>query len=180
MLADPGSAGAVARTALAPLIEAQRPHFDFQGQALGCRYPQPLEAPSTVVPDVVDYVPSAEVGARGPHAWLDGSSGLVSTCDLTRRGFALLTLAEAAAPWLAAIGSMRSATPVPVEVFPVGAAGSPAGCLSDVHGSVRELYGLRGRSAILLRPDGHVQAHLNGIDLHQELARGLADISVPR
>jgi hypothetical protein len=177
VLADPGPAGSSARAVLAPRIEAQRPHFDFQGQALGFRYPGPLSAAATVVPDVVTYIPSADVGARGPHAWLDDSRGRVSTCDLTRSGFALLTLAAGAAQWAPAAGRVRSAARVPIEVFPVAAAGSLPGPWQDCTGAVAELYGLRGMAAVLLRPDGHVQARLDGAAAHDELERAVRDVT---
>jgi 2-polyprenyl-6-methoxyphenol hydroxylase-like FAD-dependent oxidoreductase len=176
-LTDPGRAGQDARAALTPLIEAQRPHFDFQGQALGFRYPHPLSAGAPVVPDVVSYVPSADVGARGPHAWLESPDGRISTCDLTRGSFALVTLAAAAAVWVSAAGRLRSMTRLPLEVYPVTAAGSRPGPLRDLSGIVADLYRLQDKVAVLLRPDGHVQARLDGTDADAELARAVLDIA---
>jgi 2-polyprenyl-6-methoxyphenol hydroxylase-like FAD-dependent oxidoreductase len=178
-LASDGPDGEAARAALAPLIAAHRPHFDFQGQALGFRYPRPGARAAPAVADVVDYVPAAEPGARAPHAWLDAPDGRISTLDLTRSGFALLAGAETADRWAAAVGRLRLATGLPVgvtAVTPAGAARRP-GHMEDALGAAGQLYGLRDGAAVLIRPDGHVQDRLAGADPDGELERALADIA---
>ncbi|WNI26480.1 FAD-dependent oxidoreductase [Streptomyces sp. ITFR-16] len=148
-------------------IEQHRPHFDFEGQALGFSYaPGPGEP---VVQDVVTYEPTARAGHRAPHAWLDVDGDRISTTDLNRTGFALLTGA-AGAVW------QRVAQEVPALVgLPLTAAvitrDGPG--LRDTGGAFADRYALRGPEAVLVRPDGHVLARLPGVAPRQELRQAV-------
>jgi 2-polyprenyl-6-methoxyphenol hydroxylase-like FAD-dependent oxidoreductase len=122
-LADPGETGDAARRKLLPLIDEQRPHFDYPGQALGFRY-----GTEPVVEDIVEYHPRFEAGARVPHHWLDDRHEL-STCDVGADGFALLTTGSWPTP--------RTAVPlrvVPVDFLPGGTAAlvRPDGHLAEL------------------------------------------------
>lgn len=173
-LASTGPAGSAARAAFAAEIERHRPHFDFQGQALGYRYAQDGKP---VVDHVIDYVPAAEVGARAPHMWVDTPHGRVSTCDLTSTGFTLLTVPSAASAWLAAQRQLDLSDRVPLEVVAIAPDDSPHTVLREVSGSFRDAYSLDAAGAVLVRPDGHVAARLPGIDpcfeLHQAIKQVL-------
>jgi hypothetical protein len=183
VLGEPGAAGAAgaagdaARASLAPAIERQRPHFDFQGQALGFRYPPPggptRDKPVPPVADVVIYTPAARVGMRGPHGWLERGETRLSPADLSRDGFALLAAAGSAPAWSHVVDRVRLTVPAPIVCFPI-ATGPVPGALLDPTGGVVEVYGLHGQAAVLLRPDGHVAARLPGADPEDELRQALA------
>ncbi|MDJ0383505.1 FAD-dependent oxidoreductase [Streptomyces sp. G-G2] len=148
-------------------IEQHRPHFDFEGQALGFTYaPGPGEP---VVQDVVTYQPTARAGHRAPHAWLDRAGDRISTTDLNRNGFALLTGAEGAV-WQQVAQETPTVVGLPLTAAVITADGPP---LRDVTGAFAESYALRGPEAVLVRPDGHVLARLPGIAPRQELRQAV-------
>ena len=152
-------------TALSNEIERQRPHFDFSGQALGFRY-----GFDPVVAEVVAYSPAVAPGARAPHFWLDSGQGRVSTLDLTATTFGLFTGYAAAAEWGDAAGYVTVVGSVPLAHYAVTERDRPgAGSLSDPTGAMLAAYGLEGRTAVLVRPDGHTCAVLPGVDAHREL-----------
>ncbi|WP_024804182.1 FAD-dependent monooxygenase [Nocardia sp. BMG51109] len=153
-----------ARRELATGIEAQRPHFDFSGQALGFRY-----GATTVVKDVVNYLPCVEPGCRAPHFWLRRADRtLVSTLDLPGTEFAVVAGTAAAEIWLDAVGYVRLMNTVPVQAVIVGTADDDAE-LTDDSGRMLGAYRLRDGGAVLLRPDAHVAAVLPGVDPYSEL-----------
>ncbi|MFI5781310.1 FAD-dependent oxidoreductase [Nocardia sp. NPDC051570] len=152
-------------------IEAQRPHFDYYGQALGFRY-----GAATAVESVIDYRPRAEIGCRAPHYWLRDDTGeLVSTLDLADHVFALVCGWAAAEAWADAVGYVHLMNTVPVTAVAVrtadAAAPAPRGAalLTDPTGEMVTAYELTGRSAVLIRPDGHIAAVLTGADPYNEL-----------
>jgi 2-polyprenyl-6-methoxyphenol hydroxylase-like FAD-dependent oxidoreductase len=144
-------------------IEQHRPHFDFEGQTLGFSYaPAPGEP---VVKDVVTYVPTAEAGHRAPHAWLEGAGERISTTDLARTGFALLTGAGGTR-WQDAAQEAGTFLGLPLTAAVITADGPG---LRDVTGAFADSYALNGAQAVLVRPDGHVLARLPGLAPSQEL-----------
>jgi 2-polyprenyl-6-methoxyphenol hydroxylase-like FAD-dependent oxidoreductase len=144
-------------------IEQHRPHFDFEGQTLGFSYaPGPGEP---VVKDVVTYVPTAEAGHRAPHAWLEGAGERISTTDLARTGFALLTGAGGTC-WQDAAQEAKTFLGLPLTAAVITADGPG---LRDVTGAFADSYALQGAQAVLVRPDGHVLARLPGARPRQEL-----------
>jgi 2-polyprenyl-6-methoxyphenol hydroxylase-like FAD-dependent oxidoreductase len=148
-------------------IEQHRPHFDFEGQTLGFTYaPGPGEP---VVQDIVSYVPTARAGHRAPHAWLDRAGDRISTIDLTRTGFALLTGAEGAV-WQQAAQETPTIAGLPLTAAVITADGPQ---LRDVTGAFADSYALHGPEAVLVRPDGHVLARLPGIAPRQELRQAV-------
>jgi 2-polyprenyl-6-methoxyphenol hydroxylase-like FAD-dependent oxidoreductase len=151
--------------ALSGEIESQRAHFDFSGQALGFRY-----GSDPVVTDVVTYSPEVVPGARAPHFWLDREGRRVSTLDLTTTSFGLFTGTVAAAEWADAAGYVSVVGSVPLSHYAVGDRARPsATAMSDPTGGMLEAYGITGRAAVLVRPDGHTCAVLPGADPHFEL-----------
>jgi 2-polyprenyl-6-methoxyphenol hydroxylase-like FAD-dependent oxidoreductase len=143
-------------------IEQHRPHFDFEGQTLGFTYaPGPGEP---VVQDIVTYRPTAQAGHRAPHAWLDRAGDRISTTDLARTGFALLTGA-AGAVW----ERVAQETPTFMGLPLTAAVITADGPVRDVAGTFADTYALHGPEAVLVRPDGHVLARLPGVAPRQEL-----------
>ncbi|MET3984581.1 FAD-dependent oxidoreductase [Streptomyces sp. PvR034] len=152
-------------------IEQHRPHFDFEGQALGFTYaPGPGEP---VVQDIVTYRPTARAGHRAPHAWLDRDGDRISTTDLNRSGFSLLTGAKGAV-WQDVAREAATFLGLPLTAAVIAADGPH---LRDVTGAFADVYALEGPEAVLVRPDGHVLARLPGIAPRQEL-RQAADRTV--
>lgn len=138
-----------ARALLGPLIEGQRPHFDYPGQALGFRYRTP------VVEDIVHYRPMFAPGARMPHHWLDPARE-ATTCDLAAGEFVVFTDESTARHWTAALPGR-----VPVRVRTFAGADRP----------------IAPNAAVLVRPDGHIVAALPGTDPAAELAAAIAEAS---
>ncbi|MFD5080589.1 FAD-dependent oxidoreductase [Streptomyces sp. NPDC058371] len=152
-------------------IEQHRPHFDFEGQTLGFTYaPGPGEP---VVQDVVTYSPTAQAGHRAPHAWLEGAGERISTTDLARTGFALLTGAQGAL-WQQVAQESGTFLGLPLTAAVITTDGPR---LRDVTGAFADSYALQGTEAVLVRPDGHVLARLPGVAPRQEL-RQAADRAV--
>ncbi|MFE7358284.1 FAD-dependent monooxygenase [Streptomyces sp. NPDC057543] len=148
-------------------IEEHRPHFDFEGQTLGFTYaPGPGEP---VVQDVVTYRPTAQAGHRAPHAWLDRAGDRISTTDLSRTGFALLTGAEGAV-WQQVVKETPTFMGLPLTAAVITTDGPQ---LRDVSGAFADSYALHGAEAVLVRPDGHVLARLPGVAPQQELRQAV-------
>ena len=85
----------------------------------------------------LSFSPSAQPGARAPHAWLEDGA---STLDLFGTGFALLRLGAEAPD----TGALRHAA---------ARAGVPVSETSIADPALADLY---GAALILVRPDGHV------------------------
>ncbi|MFF4489949.1 FAD-dependent oxidoreductase [Streptomyces sp. NPDC001544] len=154
-------------TEFARNIEQHRPHFDFEGQALGFTYaPGPGEP---VVQNIVTYLPTAQPGHRAPHTWLDRAGDRISTTDLARTGFALLTGA-AGAVWQQVAHDRPTVLGLPLTAAVITADGPQ---LRDVNGAFADIYALHGPEAVLVRPDGHVLARLPGVAPRQELRQAV-------
>jgi 2,4-dichlorophenol 6-monooxygenase len=129
----------------------QADHFDMLGLQLGYVYGEGAVARDGSAPPVLaspgDYVPSAQPGARLPHAWLDGDSGRVSSLDLVRiDGFTLFSWDEHAR-WAEAVGAIES---IPMKHVRIQL---------DVQApddGWREVCGIGPGGALLVRPDQHV------------------------
>ncbi len=142
-LAGPGGLDAAleepaARARLAPLIEAQREHFDSFGLQLGFSY----GADRDWVNCVADYRPSIAPGARAPHAWVRIDGKLASTLDLL--SLDRFTLITADPSWRGFDYGAPAAVKVVGEDF------------YDSEGGWARLAPLADGVALLVRPDGHV------------------------
>ena len=128
--------------------------WESTGLQLGYRYDgSPIIVPDGSPTDPVvmsDYVPSAQPGARAPHAWLqDGRS----TLDLFGAGFTLLQFTpEADGEKLLGIQN------VPISIILINDA------------AIHDLY---AADLVLVRPDGHVAWRGNNLP---EDVEGLIDI----
>ena len=134
------------RERAAVAIARQGPHYRSWGADLGGSYlggavvtdgkPHPPQDPEF-------YTPTALVGGRLPHAWLDEGGTRQSTLDLIRNDRpTLMTPAAAESQWAAV---------APADVAVVAIA-DPAIC--DL------LWGEGTDHAFLVRPDHHIAAHL--------------------
>jgi hypothetical protein len=147
-IADPGNADRIATG-----VQAQATHFDMLGLQLGYVYADGALArdgePPEAVTDPSVFEPTAEVGSRLPHGWLEDGR---STLDLVHSdGMTLLTLG-AHDRWADAV----AATPVPVHHLRLGV---------DVE--VGEAWQARCRlhdgGALLVRPDQHIAWRCDGL-----------------
>lgn len=138
-LADPEK-----RDAIAAGVDAQATHFDMLGLQLGYVYETAVN-PGRPVPlcesDPTPFVPSGEIGARLPHAWLtDGRS----TLDLVDTKLMTLISFGKHDEWAAAIGDSTHMAQVRV------------GTDAEVGDEWRETCGVGADGAIVVRPDQHI------------------------
>jgi len=171
---SPSATGENLRATLAdptrrPVIDAavaeQATHFDMLGLQLGYVYETPLNPGTAVRPEDVDptpFVPTGEIGARLPHAWLaDGRS----TLDLVATdGMTLFSFGQHHG-W-ARVGEVHHVR------------------LDDDHAAVTEwriTCGLAVDGAILVRPDQHIAQRWVSCprDPAEEVARTLRIVLPP-
>ena len=128
--------------------ETEGPRVDSRTLDMGYRYVSAaVVGGSPVVPSTDPYVPSAEPGARAPHAWLSEGSGRRSTIDLFGRGFVLLVGTDGQV-WSGATAEVAAATGVPLAMTILTEPAAAA-------------YAITGTRAVLVRPDGHVAGRLD-------------------
>jgi 2-polyprenyl-6-methoxyphenol hydroxylase-like FAD-dependent oxidoreductase len=132
------------RETISARISEMHDHFDSLRLQLGYVYGDPEH---DSVRSVGDFVPTAHVGARLPHAWVERDGARVSTLDLLDpSGFTLL------------VGGTDSWQSLP-DVH-----GAPIRCLRlgsdfvDPDGICLKTLELEADSALLIRPDGHILA----------------------
>jgi putative polyketide hydroxylase len=150
------SRAAALRKRFAQAIPEQRPHFDFQGQALGFTYIEGAlltDGSKQVQPrdPIVEYLPTARPGGRAPHVWLQKNGAQLSTLDLFTDRLALLTSGSGQA-WREAAQVVARKVGVAIATHVVGKEGD----LTDPHDEFANTYGLGPSGAVLVRPDGHV------------------------
>ena len=140
-LADPAR-----RPAIDEAVAEQQTHFDMLGLQLGYVYGDGTLRrdgdPPPAIDDPGTFVPTAEVGARLPHGWLDDGR---STLDLVAPGACTLFSFDDHDDWAAAIAD----TPVPVVHVRVGDT-----ALTDQ--TWLETCAVIDGEALLVRPDHHV------------------------
>lgn len=140
---------------LAATVEAQRPHFDSFNLQLGYRYASRAiaNAPdllSSAQVNISNYEPSWQPGAHVPHRWITHAGSEKSLLSLLPLDRFLMIAGPQAPHWTAAARE---------EYLSVIQHGSD---FSDNETSWADLTGLDDASAILVRPDGHIAAHLCG------------------
>ena len=144
-------ADAERRSAISAAIEQQAEHFDMLGLQLGYVYEAGALVPdgSPAPPDSPrEYVPSAQPGARLPHAWLGSPATGRSTLDLIPlEGFTLLSFG-AHERWAEAVTSVLSVLPIGQLRVGVDTAHPDA--------AWRTTCGVEPTGALLVRPDQHV------------------------
>ena len=130
----------------ADAVRAAVRYGNFAGLELGYSYGGPAIVPDgTAAPEpgdpVIDYVPTGRPGHRFPHLWLtDGRSSL----DLVGTGFVLVTLDPDA--WRGYVDDLGSPLLAHAPISP-----------RDPD-QARDVLGITGSGALLVRPDGHIAA----------------------
>ena len=131
-------------------------NFVHPGLDIGFRYDQGAVQGSASLGTswpVGDFVPSAAVGERAPHLWLDAAR-TTSTLDLFGR--VLVVLARVGSAPAAEAVRRASAWQVPHRLVCFGAGGD----FIEPEAEWAAAYNVTGDEAILVRPDGHVLARL--------------------
>ncbi|QDW41543.1 hypothetical protein FFI89_033155 [Bradyrhizobium sp. KBS0727] len=135
-----GQVSAADARRLAAEIATHREHFLSPGLQLGYGYGPPVRGPA----EPTRYDPSAREGDRMPHAWLARGEQRLSTLDLLEpTSFTLLAGRDGAA-WRSVVSGLDSIKTVILDdsfVF---------------ESDWLTLCGLKGTSAMLVRPDGHL------------------------
>ncbi len=90
-------------------------------------------------------------GTRVPHAWVRRDGREVSTLDLLRPGFTLLTRSKSA-EWTSAAAAASAALGVPINVHHIDTPGD----IVDLDGRWAAVTGLGAEGALLVRPDDFV------------------------
>jgi len=96
------------------------------------------------------YKPTAKVGARAPHCWLQKDNKQQSTLDLYTNQFVLVCHPDAHF-W------REKYQQFPCKIVTIGEKGD----YLDKHHDFLEKYDISQRGAVLVRPDGHVAWHAN-------------------
>lgn len=138
---------------LALAVEAQRPHFDSFNLQLGYRYASPAivgaaELVASADVDISTYEPSWTPGAHVPHRWVTHEGerkSLLSLLPVDR--FAVIAGPRGDDWHRAAVGADLTALQFGAQY-------------ADPLADWTQLTGLPDTAALLVRPDGHVAAHL--------------------
>jgi 2,4-dichlorophenol 6-monooxygenase len=126
-------------------IANQFEHHNMPGLHLGFSYAKSWVPPS----DVSVYRPSAVEGVRLPHAWLERDGARYSTLDLLEMTAFTLLAGPGGDSWRS-----FSSSGIPIRIRII----DPR-LRVDAHWL--ELTGLSGSGATLVRPDGHIAAHVD-------------------
>ena len=135
-------------------------NFVHPGLDIGFRYDHGAVAGVSSVDSswpVGEFVPTAAVGERAPHVWLD-AEGTRSTLDLFGRE--LVILARHGSPAAKQAAQSASDLHIPYQSISFG----PAGDYIDAEAAWADAYSVNGDEAVLVRPDGHVLARLTNSD----------------
>jgi 2,4-dichlorophenol 6-monooxygenase len=147
--------GKVKRAEVDAAADRKGLEFSALNLELGYRYQAGALVAEPALADEGDpctFVPSAQPGARMPHAWVGAGIHRRSTYDLVKPGRFTLFIGDDGAPWRDAADHVRETRPIPLDVIAIGERGG----LPDPTGAWREQSGVRGAGAVLVRPDHHV------------------------
>ncbi len=156
--------------ALAPVIEAQRPHFDSFNLQLGYRYASAatIGAPALTAAkdvDISNYEASWMPGAHLPHRWVIHQSDRVSLLRLLDPTRFTLIAGPAGTGWRDAGDTAGIAVHLAEQDF------------SDTGADWGALTGLPADGALLVRPDGHIGCRFEtAANATGQLGQGLARI----
>lgn len=131
-------------------------NFVHPGLDIGFRYDRGAVAGATSANagwPVGAFVPTAAVGERAPHVWLD-AVGTTSTLDLF--GHELVILARSGSAPATEAALRAGVHGIPYRSISFG----PAGDFVAAESAWADAYRVTGDEAILVRPDGHVLARL--------------------
>ncbi|HEY2602557.1 MAG TPA: FAD-dependent monooxygenase [Thermoleophilaceae bacterium] len=124
-----------------------QPIADDLSLEIGHRYRSAAVLPDGTEDDGLPYVDPRESrglpGTRAPHLWIERDGERMSTLDLFRKQFALLTGADGGA-WSEAARSAAGELKANLDLYALDEPGFP------------EAYGIAPSGAVLVRPDGYV------------------------
>ena len=143
-------------------------NFVHPGLDIGFRYDQGAVYPDATPAEswpVGTFVPTAAVGERAPHVWLDAET-VTSTLDLFGQSLVILARAGSAPAREAALRAEFYGIPCRSISFGSG------GDFVAAEAAWSAAYGVTSDEAILVRPDGHVLARLTTSD-PQDVDRAL-------
>ena len=148
----------------------QEQHLCSEGRALGFSYASKgiiSDDTSDAVFSSQNYKPNTRPGSRAPHLWLSKNGNKLSTLDLFKTRFTLLTDISGSA-WLEAIEGLDESIKPYIQCFTLGEGGDFKRLSND--GGLSQ-YGLSKGGAILVRPDGHIawRSQTNGQNSAQKL-----------
>ena len=171
-LADPGlhwarGPEAAARRASAGVVNAPVVHLGYRYDSAAVVGAQARPPSSEEIEPNLDGAP----GSRFPHAWLRRDGEPVSTLDLVRSRFTLLT-GPGGGAWLEALAEVAAELGVDVAGHRVG------GDVTDTGGRWPAMVGLGDSGALLVRPDGFVgwRSPSLGAAPAETLRRALAEL----
>ncbi|GAB3435919.1 Rossmann-fold NAD(P)-binding domain-containing protein [Flindersiella endophytica] len=148
------------------LAEDDRDKFrDFVIVTMGYRYASAAIAGSGRSIDVLprELTFTGEPGSRAPHRWVTYGGRAVSTIDVFKDSFVVLTGADGAR-WADAADHAASKLEIPLRAYRLGATGD----LRDDESWWTETCGLPADGAWLVRPDGFVAWRSDGADADPE------------
>jgi putative polyketide hydroxylase len=138
---------AAAARAAAGVVNAPIVHMGYRYDSGAVIDPQP-QLPST---EDIDLVMDGAPGSRLPHVWLERDGRRLSTLDLVRSGFTLLTGAGGDR-WVGAAQEVADRLGVQLAAYKV----APSADVADRHGRWPHCAGLAEDGALLVRPDQFV------------------------
>jgi hypothetical protein len=115
----------------------------------------------------------ARIGQRVPHLWIEREGAQLSTLDLAERGTVLLTSTDGA-HWCKPAATAARLLGIPLETCVV----QPRAAITGADHLWHAYFGLDSRSAVLLRPDGHIAwfGPATSAEPTMEVARALASV----
>ncbi|KAH0433363.1 FAD binding domain-containing protein [Colletotrichum camelliae] len=132
-------------------LALNKPHFDSLALQIGYVYDKSRD-PRRLLADCPDYQPSSAIGARLPHAWLaDGRS----TLDLIPEAEFSLLHCDRGTKYPSSCRKIGS-NDVRIRSVDVSVASAAGPWIS--------IMGLRGETAVLVRPDQHILGHTGSVD----------------
>jgi 2,4-dichlorophenol 6-monooxygenase len=177
---DSTGAAETQRAALREAIAFKKYEFDAHGVEMNQRYRSDAvvtdgqSEPAFGLDPELHYQPTTWPGARLPHVWLfDETGARLSTLDLTKGGFTLLTGLNGRA-WADAATKLADDMGLPISAHVIG----PRQPLEDHTGDWARAREVGEAGCILVRPDHHVawRSHDMADDPVAELRRVLDSV----
>jgi putative polyketide hydroxylase len=146
------------------IIRSSKQYGNWWGLDLGVHYEAegafvPDDVPSPAMADpVIEFAPHAKPGHRAPHFWAALAGHRVSSVYLCLERFTLFAGPEGKA-WVDAARDQKVGLRPSIEAYRVSKDGD---LVPEV--DFCELYGIKTRGAVLVRPDGHVAFRAPSLD----------------
>ena len=143
------ASGAEKRAQVDAAAARKRLEFRAHNLEIGYRYEAGALVPESAPPEDGDpgtFHPSAQPGARMPHAWVGARAHRQSTYDLVEPGHFTLFVGGDGAAWQGAAERLRGERGIPLDVI----------VISDPESTWQRQSAVRDDGAVLVRPDHHV------------------------